>query len=65
MKIRVHLSALTRMELTEIIEVPDGTPDYELDHLVRDRWDEAESEDFVEDVEYWERGSCYWEKLNK
>lgn len=56
--VEVRLSALTRVEYTEVVEVPaDITPD-ELDDLVRDRYDKVDGGEYVDDPEYWQRGTC-------
>jgi hypothetical protein len=63
MKVRIQLSALTRMECTKEIEVPNGTSKHVLDQKVREVYDETDSDEFTEDLEYWERGDCYWEEV--
>ena len=63
MKLRVYLAALTRMEHTVDIEVPDNTPEHEFDAIARRVYDETDAEDFTEDYEFWERGNCYCERL--
>jgi len=62
-KVRINLSALTRLYWDVEIDVPNNLSRSELDDLVREFYDEVDGSDFVEDNEYWERGNCYWEKI--
>ncbi len=63
MKVRIRLAALTRMECTKEIEVPDGTSRHALDQRVTQMYDEIEGDEYTEDMEYWEKGNCYWEEI--
>ena len=63
MKVRMHLAALTRVELSVDIEVPDGTSEEVLDTLLAEAYDDADGDAFREDTEFWEKGSCYHEIL--
>lgn len=56
--VEVRLSALTRVEYTEIVEVPADITDYELEALVDGRYDNVDGGAFYDDPEYWERGTC-------
>lgn len=60
-KIRIVLGALTRVEYTEVLEVPAGMSRSDLNRLVEERYDRVDGGDFVDDDQYWERGECYWE----
>lgn len=60
MIITVHLAALTRVEYSEDIEVPDDITLEELDDVVQETWDKIDGGDFSEDPDYWEKGDCYW-----
>jgi hypothetical protein len=51
------------MECAQEIEVPDGTSNDALDQKVRELYDNTDGDEFTEDVEYWERGDCYWEEV--
>lgn len=56
------MAALTRLEYSEVLEVPADMTDEELDYLVGQRYDAVNSGDYVDDVEYWERSnSCGFE----
>ena len=57
--IEVRLSALTRVEYTEIVEVPVNITDDQLNELVNKRYETVGGDEFVSDPEYWERGTCY------
>jgi len=65
MKVRLNLAALTRLEFSKEVEVPDNITSHELDDLVRKAWDESDYEDFSEDHEYFEKGHCWWDKLDE
>lgn len=57
--VEIRLAALTRVEYTEVLEVPaDMTPD-ELQELVDKRYDDVDGGLYTDDTEYWEQGSCY------
>lgn len=56
-KVRVTLSALTRVEYSEVLEVPADMTDAELNALVDQRYDEVDAGLYCDDPEYWERGS--------
>ncbi|MEI7639725.1 MAG: hypothetical protein WCJ37_20585 [Syntrophus sp. (in: bacteria)] len=62
MKVTVHLAALTRVEYSEDIEVPDNITDSELDVLVQQKYKEVDGGEYKDDFEYWEQGHCYWER---
>jgi len=62
-KVRINLSALTRLYWDVEIDVPNNLSRSELDDLVREFYDEVDGSDFVEDNEYWEWENCYWEKI--
>lgn len=57
--VEVRLSALTRVEYMEVVEVPADITDDELDDLVCARYDAVDGGEFQLDPEYWERGTCY------
>ena len=57
--IEVKLSALTRVEYTEIVEVPANITEDELNELVNERYRNVDGGEFTKDPEYWERGTCY------
>jgi len=60
-KVRISLSALTRVEYSEILEVPAGMTDGQLDDLVRQRYEEVDGGEFDPDNEFWERGECHFD----
>jgi len=57
--VRVHLTALTLLEYTEVVEVPADITDDELDGLVQKRYDAVDGGLFVGDPHYWEKGRCF------
>ena len=72
MKVRIQLAALTRVEYSKEIDVPDDLTDADLDTVVQDAYiveiaacnkDEIDGGDYWEDPHYWEQGQCYWEKV--
>lgn len=61
--VRIKLAALTRVEYTEVVEVPADMTDEELEALVDDRYKSVDGGEYVDDAEYWERsGSCGFEE---
>ena len=61
--VRVNLAALTRLEYSCIVEVPD---DYDrMDELATDVYERTDGSEFTEDGMYWERGNCYVEPAGK
>lgn len=57
--VEVRLSALTRVEYMEVVEVPVDITADQLNELVNRRYDKVDGGEYVNDPEYWERGSCY------
>lgn len=57
-KVRVSLSALTRVEYSEVLEVPADMTHHELGALVDQRYDQVDGGLYGDDNEFWERGSC-------
>lgn len=62
--IRITLSALTRVEYSEVLEIPAGLSDMEIDDLIDQRYDEVDGGLYQEDPQYWERGSCIFSSLD-
>ena len=60
-RISIQLSALTRKEYTEILEIPADMSDDDIENLVGQRKDAIESDEYVEDRYFWERGDSVWE----
>lgn len=56
--VEVRLSALTRVEYMEVVEVPANISQAELDDLVNARYRQVDGGEFTSDPEYWERGAC-------
>lgn len=63
-EVTIVLSALTRVEYTRVLTVPDGITDDQLNDLVNKVWDETDGGEFSDDTEYFERGNCRWEESN-
>lgn len=57
--VEVRLSALTRHEHMEVVEVPVDITPQELNSLVNQRYETVDGGEFWPDPEYWERDSCY------
>lgn len=61
--VRVTLAAMTRVEYSEVIEVPAEITEAQLDALVDQRYDAVDGGLYVSDPEYWERSkSCRHEE---
>lgn len=56
--VEVRLSALTRVEYMEVVEVPVNITQEELDDLVNTRYRQVDGGEFTSVPEYWERGTC-------
>lgn len=60
-KVTIRLAALTRVEYTEVLEVPADMTDDELDELLDQRYDEVDGGKYQDAPHFWERGeSCEW-----
>lgn len=58
-KVRINLSALTRVEYTEVLEVPADMSPSELEQLLDQRYDDVDGGEYFDDPDYWDRGdSC-------
>jgi len=55
-KVRVNLSALTRMEWSAIVEVPITLDADDLDTVARNFYDKIDAGEWHDDPDYWERG---------
>lgn len=55
---RIKLSARTRVEYNEVIQVPADISQQELQTLLDMRYDQVDGGDYTDDQEYWERGDC-------
>lgn len=57
--VRVTLAALTRVEYSEVIEVPADMTEAELEALVNQRYDEVDGGEYTSDDHFWEKSdSC-------
>lgn len=56
--ITITLSATTRLEYAETIEVPADATHAELDALVAQRYDQVDAGLYVADPDYWRRDRC-------
>jgi len=63
--VRVRLAALTRVEYTEVIEVPADVTQDQLEQLVNKRYSDVDGGDYVEDDHYWEPGHCFTEAADE
>jgi hypothetical protein len=57
--VEVYLSGLTRVQYSEVVEVPADITDDELNRLVDMRYQAVDGGEFVSDARYWERGECF------
>lgn len=60
-KIRVTLAALTRVEYSEVLEIPASLTQHEVDALVQQRYEDVDGGEYTDDGEYWRRGECHAE----
>lgn len=61
-KVRIILAAKTRVEYSEILEVPKDMAASDLDRLVNQRYRDVDGGLYADDPDYWERSpSCDWE----
>lgn len=58
-RVELRLSALTRVDFSEVVEVPADITDEELNHLINQRYRDVDGGQYVPDPEFWERGTCY------
>ncbi|MYM92459.1 hypothetical protein [Duganella vulcania] len=59
--VRITLAALTRVEYTELLQVPASMTSDQLDDLVRQRYQDVDGGLYYDDPHYWERSpSCQW-----
>lgn len=54
-KVLVTLAALTRVEYSEVVEVPADMTEAELDRLVQQRYAVVDGGSYTPDPEYWQR----------
>lgn len=59
-RVRITLSAYRLVEYKEIIEVPAGMSDEQLDRLVNERYEAVGADEFDVVNAYWERSDCTW-----
>jgi hypothetical protein len=55
--VRVNLSSFTRVEYSEVIQVPVDITEEELKDLANRRYTEVDGSDFSDDPDYWETGT--------
>lgn len=63
--VRITLTAFTRMEYAEVMEVPADITQAELDNIINERYDRVDGGDYSEDPDYWRRGQCFAETEDK
>lgn len=56
-KVRINLSAYTRVEYSEVIEVSADATEEDLQELASRRYREVDASEFSDDSEYWEKGT--------
>lgn len=57
--VEIRLAALTRVEYTEVVEVPGDISADELNDIINRRYSAVDGSEFSSDPEYWERSTCY------
>lgn len=58
--VEIRLAALTRVEYSELAEVPASMTGDELDDLLDERYEAVDGGAFYRDPDYWEKGQCFW-----
>lgn len=58
-RIEIRLSALTRVEFMQTVEVPADLTNEEANDLVNALYERTDGSQFWPDDHYWERGHCY------
>jgi hypothetical protein len=61
-KVRIYLAGLTRVEYSEILEVPAGMTTEQLNELVEQRYEDVDGGDYRDDPDSWDQGECHFEK---
>lgn len=56
--VQIRLSAMTRVQYTETVAVPDNLTPAELNDLVNARYSQVDGGDFQKDRAYWKRDTC-------
>jgi len=54
----VNLGALTRVEWSAIVEVPDDMPEAEIKELADRFYDEIDGGEYWPDSDFWDKGTC-------
>lgn len=57
-RVVIDLAAMTRVEYSCVVEVPDHFTREDLDEVVQLMYDKVDGGEFTEDTEYWEKGLC-------
>lgn len=56
--VTIQLAARTRVEYSEVVEVPASATQEQIDALVDIRYQAVDGGEYVSDPEYWERATC-------
>lgn len=56
--VTIQLAARTRVEYSEVVEVPASATQEQIDALVNIRYQDVDGGQYVSDPEYWERATC-------
>jgi len=66
-KVRILLGALTRVEYTKTVEVPESVANdpVALQDLADAAYDETDGGEFYRDEHFWEKGECSANKLEQ
>lgn len=62
--VTIRLAALTRVEYSEVVEVPKSFNDSDLEELAHSRFGDIDGDQFTDDPDYWERGYCYVDSVD-
>jgi len=60
-KVRITIGALTRVEYTTTVEVPDDADDDAIREMADEIYDSTDGGEFQDDPNFWERGETSWE----
>lgn len=60
--VRINLSALTRVEYCEVVEVPASFSEGDIQEVIDTCYKQVDGGAYVDDVEFWEKGECWSEE---
>jgi len=63
-QVTIHLAALTRVEYSETVEVPVEFDKELMEEIVLETYDAVDGGEYNDDMDFWEKGNCYYEEKN-